>query len=214
MRLQKISNEMQKKTYWTSGVSTEIFLYPEYGNYEKRDFIWRVSTATVTEEISNFTVLGGTKRWIMPLDAQMKLKHSNNLKSIFEITLKPFQSHSFQGDWNTTCIGKAKDFNLMLNESAHGMIKHSKLMRYEPKKISQIFMEAFDTRLSMQYSRLTIGIYAYDGTCLLDNKPIHSSEMMMVHLNHKDVDSAKELTLSNVDSENMNIILTVVSYNT
>lgn len=213
MRLQKISKQMQKKTHWASGESTEIYLYPEYGDYEKREFTWRVSTATVTEETSNFTALSGIKRWIMPLDTQMKLKHSNNLRSIFEITLKPFQPHGFRGDWDTTCLGKATDFNLMFKEGTHGLIKHSKLMRYEPKNLSQVFMEAFDSRISQQHSRVTIGIYSYDGTCILDNVPIESSEMMLIHMNTKDIEKAMNLVLSNEESDSVNIILTVVSYN-
>ncbi|MDW7662382.1 MAG: HutD family protein [Bacillota bacterium] len=213
MRLQKISKQMQKKTLWASGESTEIYLYPEYGDYGTRDFTWRVSTATVTEETSNFTALTGIKRWIMPLDAQMKLKHSNNLRSIFEITLKPFQPHGFRGDWDTTCLGKATDFNLMFKVGSHGLIKHLKLMRYEPKKLSQVFMEAFDSRLSGQHSRITIGIYSYDGTFTLEHEQIESSEMMLVHINTKEIDKAADLVLSNEDTDSVNIILTVVSYN-
>lgn len=213
MRLQKISKEMQKKTLWASGESTEIYLYPEYGDFGKRDFTWRVSTATVTEETSNFTALSGIKRWIMPLDSQLKLKHSNNLRSIFEITLKPFQPHGFRGDWDTICLGKATDFNLMFKDNAHGLIKHSKLMRYEPKKLHQIFNEAFDSRLSKQHSRVTIGIYSYDGNCILDNESINSSEMMLIHMNTKEIENAMDLVLSNEDSDSVNIILTVVSYN-
>lgn len=213
MRLQKISKQMQKTTLWASGESTEIYLYPEYGDYGTRDFTWRVSTATVTEETSNFTALTGIKRWIMPLDAQMKLKHSNNLRSIFEITLKPFQPHGFRGDWDTTCLGKATDFNLMFKDGAHGLIKHLKLMRYEPKKLSQVFMEAFDGRLSGQHSRISIGIYSYDGTCALDHEQISSSEMMLIHMNTKEIDKAADLVLSNEDTDSVNIILTVVSYN-
>lgn len=213
MRLQKITKEMQKKTLWASGESTEIFLYPEYGDYGKRDFTWRVSTATVTDETSNFTALSGIKRWIMPLNAQMKLKHSNNLRSIFEITLKPFQPHGFRGDWDTACFGKATDFNLMFKDGAHGLIKHAKLMRYEPKTLSQAFMEAFDCRLSGQHSRITIGIYSYDGKCTLDHEAISSSEMMLIHMNTKEIEKAMDLVLSNEDSDNVNIIMTVVSYN-
>lgn len=213
MRLQKISKQMQKTTLWASGESTEIYLYPEYGDYGNREFTWRVSTATVTEETSSFTALTGIKRWIMPLDAQMKLKHSNNLRSIFEITLKPFQPHGFRGDWDTTCLGKATDFNLMFKDGAHGLIKHLKLMRYEPKKLSQVFMEAFDGRLSGQHSRISIGIYSYDGTCTLDDEQISLSEMMLIHMNTKEMDKALDLVLSNEDTDSVNIILTVVSYN-
>ncbi len=213
MRLQKISEQMQNKTLWASGESKEIYLYPENGDYGKREFIWRVSTATVTEETSKFTVLSGTKRWIMPLDKQMKLKHSNDLRSIFEITLKPFQPHGFRGDWDTTCFGKATDFNLMFKDGAHGLIKHLRLMRYEPKKLSQVFMEAFDRRLSGQHSWITIGIYSYDGTCALDNETISSSEMMLIHMNTKEIDKAMDLVIINEDFDSVNIILTVVSYN-
>jgi environmental stress-induced protein Ves len=213
MRIQKISKQMHKKKQWASGESTEIYLYPEYGDYEKRDFTWRVSTATVTSELSEFTSLLGVKRWIMPLDVNLKLKHANNFRSIYEIALKPFQPHCFRGDWDTTCLGKGTDFNLMFKEGAHGMIKHAKLMRYESKTLLQVFPEAFDTRLPHHLSRTTMGIYSYDGTCLFENESIGSTEMALVHMGAKEIDQAKDYKLLNEDSDCVNVVLMVVSYN-
>ena len=39
---------------WSGGTTTELFLYPEGGSYAARDFLFRISSATVDLEESDF----------------------------------------------------------------------------------------------------------------------------------------------------------------
>lgn len=108
---------------WSGGTSTQLYIYPEHADYAKRDFIFRISTATVEAETSQFTSLPGTDRIIMPLEGEFTLSH----KGHYTVHLKRFETDHFKGDWETSCTGKATDFNLMLRENAKGSMQGSLL---------------------------------------------------------------------------------------
>ena len=105
MKYHVIDKAHQKTTSWPGGKATEIFIYPENANYAERQFSWRVSSATVEKEESDFTPLYGIKRWILPFDAPLLLKHRNQQKPLYEILIKPYEAHCFKGDWDTKSIG-------------------------------------------------------------------------------------------------------------
>ena len=96
---------------WSGGTTTELFLWPSEGNYAERNFSFRISSATVDQERSVFTSLPGIKRYITPLNGSFTLNHRGH----YQKKLRPLEIDSFWGDWHTQCVGKATDFNLMLN---------------------------------------------------------------------------------------------------
>lgn len=106
-------------TDWSGGKTTQLFIYPEDSNYGDMDFDFRISSATVELEKSNFTKLPGINRFITPLDNSLKLTHDG--KNYIE--LKPFQVYEFPGGIDTTSYGKVTDFNLMLNKGIKGRME-------------------------------------------------------------------------------------------
>ncbi len=104
------------KNTWSGGTTTQLFIYPLEAEYKKRDFLFRISTATVEVETSQFTMLPGVSRKLMVLDGKMKLVHENQ----YTQQLAKFEVDSFNGDWNTTSYGKCKDFNLMTTGKTNG----------------------------------------------------------------------------------------------
>ncbi|BBE31211.1 hypothetical protein OSSY52_13520 [Tepiditoga spiralis] len=108
-----------KISKWSGGKTTELKIYPENSIYEKRNFLWRVSTATVETEKSNFTKLLKIKRILMILEGKIKLIHENHYEKI----LSQYEKDSFMGDWETKSFGKVTDFNLMLSKNFDGDIK-------------------------------------------------------------------------------------------
>lgn len=78
---------------WSGGQTTQLFLSPEGGSYPDRTFDFRLSTATVEVEKSNFTDLTGYHRILMPLNASIRLTHHHK-----EVVLNPFQSYFFDGE--------------------------------------------------------------------------------------------------------------------
>lgn len=105
-------------TEWSGGKTTQIYIYPEDANYKSINFKFRISSATVELERSEFTKLAGVYRFITPLDKKLRLTH--NHEDYME--LEPFQIYGFDGGLNTTSYGTAKDFNLMLANGAKGSL--------------------------------------------------------------------------------------------
>jgi len=113
-----IRNKEYKKTFWSGGTTTEIYLYPEDGDYSKKQFNYRISSATIEVDESDFTVLPGIERVILPLENRMLLLHGEE-----EVLLAPYEPYRFQGERSTRSRGINRDFNLMLNHGVHGNIE-------------------------------------------------------------------------------------------
>ncbi len=105
-------------TAWSGGKTTQLFIYPEEADYSRRNFKFRLSSATVESEKSEFTKLEGVYRFITPLDGQLKLTHDH----IQYIDLQPFEVYEFDGNKDTVSFGKVRDFNLMLRSGAEGKL--------------------------------------------------------------------------------------------
>lgn len=96
-------------TSWSGGTTTQLAIWPEGSSYADRNFTWRVSTAWVDADTSEFTRLPGISRKLMVLDGTLLLRHEGH----HEVKLEPFGRDSFMGDWHTVSHGRATDFNLM-----------------------------------------------------------------------------------------------------
>jgi environmental stress-induced protein Ves len=114
-----IRKEEYRKTSWRCGNTTEIFLSPEDGDYARRHFDYRVSSATLETEESVFTPLPGITRVIMPLENTMVLVHGQDEK----VMLAPYQAYHFNGETVTKGIGMNRDFNLMMNHGCKGHVE-------------------------------------------------------------------------------------------
>lgn len=95
---------------WSGGATTQLAIAPEGASYADRAFLWRVSSATVELEESDFTALPDYHRLIATLRGDMVLTH----KVGAPITLRPYQVHGFEGAEATHSRGRCTDFNLML----------------------------------------------------------------------------------------------------
>jgi len=107
--MQIIKQNQQQTTNWSGGTTTPLFIFPVDSDYASRDFLFRISTATVQTATSIFTDLTGYQRIIMLLQGNLSITHNN------EVThhLKPLIPHFFDGAWKTTAIGKVTDFNVI-----------------------------------------------------------------------------------------------------
>ena len=99
---------------WSGGVTYELALWPREAAYSRRDFLWRVSTARVELEESDFTSLPQYRRCILTLDKVLKLSHDRGPV----IRLEPFTPYEFEGGSATHAWGQVSDFNLMLRRDA------------------------------------------------------------------------------------------------
>ncbi|HOC81670.1 MAG: HutD [Synergistetes bacterium ADurb.Bin155] len=100
-----------KKTSWPGGTTSQLFILPGDADLGKRDFTFRVSTASVDVERSTFTPFEGFDRIIMTIDNDLALSHDGGE----EVTLKKFEPHLFDGGAETRSRGKVRDFNCIMD---------------------------------------------------------------------------------------------------
>lgn len=97
---------------WAGGRTTQIAIMPPAAVYGERDFLWRVSSATVERAESDFTPLPDYDRQILLLDGSIRLSHSGGPA----LWLEPYRVHTFDGGEATRSWGRCRDFNLMLRK--------------------------------------------------------------------------------------------------
>ena len=107
---QKLTDTSYVVSAWSGGTTTQLAIYPENAVYGERDFLWRVSSALVELEESDFTPLPDYDRLIATLEGEIVLSHNGGAP----LRLRPLEVHAFSGADATHSVGRCRDFNLML----------------------------------------------------------------------------------------------------
>lgn len=119
---------------WSGGTTTQISIFPNDSIYAEQNFLWRISSATIDDDISHFTTLNDYNRYIASLNNTIELSHTDEeTNKPYNKLLSPFEFHYFDGGVSTTSMGKCTDFNIMLRKdkcignalSLRGQISHS-----------------------------------------------------------------------------------------
>jgi environmental stress-induced protein Ves len=161
MNFQIIKPLSYKKSHWSGGTTTELYIYPTGSSLQKLDFQCRISTATVEIEESDFTVFPGVNRIILPLHGEMTLNHDNENP----IHLKTFAQDSFSGSSLTKCIGKVTDFNLMTKGNTKGTVEVIELQPGEHHHSSK---------------KHTV-IYCYSGQLIIESQYVNTHETLLLN---------------------------------
>lgn len=155
MRIAHLTSDDYSISNWSGGTTTQIFLHPADGDYTVRRFCVRISSATVEAESSTFTTLPGVWRYIAPLNSSFTLTHPGHHSAV----LPPLTVDSFSGDWETACVGKARDLNLMLKDGWQGgmyRVSGDTLMLTPPKG------DGFDALYFVTGGSCRVGAETYD----------------------------------------------------
>jgi uncharacterized protein len=96
-------------TLWSGGSTKQLFIRPPEASFAGRQFDFRLSTATVEAEKSDFTPLPGFSRKLMILKGSIEIAHQNHHSK----SMLPFDVDCFEGDWQTTSRGFCTDFNVI-----------------------------------------------------------------------------------------------------
>ena len=104
---------------WSGGKTKQLYLSPPTGHYGKRDFDYRLSTATVEVAESQFSDLSGFHRILMSLDHTL---HLHNASRQEKTVLAPFTSYVFEGSDSITSRGTCTDFNLIYSDHYQGQM--------------------------------------------------------------------------------------------
>lgn len=198
--LKLIKKVEHKTSQWSGGTTTQLYIYPENSQYDKRDFLFRISSAKVEIEESTFTSLPGINREIMILDGELDLYHEGH----HNVKLKKYDIDSFSGDWNTKSYGKVTDFNLMMNKGCSGKLEHLKIEKDNSKKI---YINKATTSEKQVYI-----LYCVSGKISINLK-------VNIELNKEDVlvliidknTNLQEFNIKNILQEESNIVLSRVN---
>lgn len=159
---------------WSGGSTTELFIWPPDASYEKRRFLFRISSATVETEESDFTRLPGIRRILMVLEGAVRLQ----CKDREPVMLHAFESYEFSGDVDTKSFGICRDFNLMMKEGCSGRLKvmdfseenhynKTKSVSIKAQEFLIIYMAEQSSRILVQGTELVLktgdSFWAYDG---------------------------------------------------
>lgn len=183
MRIKHILGSEHVTKKWDGGTTTQLYIYPENSNYTDRNFLFRISTATIETDESTFTILPEISRRLMILDGEIRIEHVGKYSKI----LKKFEQDEFSGDWETKSYGKATDFNLMTKGKTSGSIESIQLNQ------EQVITIEFTKN-----DNITL-LYAFKGSFYLQNgKEKESIEKGDVYLiNNNDCINAEIMSLSN-----------------
>lgn len=115
-----IPQNQQKTSLWSGGKTTELYIYPQNAEYVDRNFLFRISSATVDTPTSRFTKLPGVSRTLVLLNGEMTLQFQGKE----DVLLTPLGKAVFSGDWETTSVGQGvTDFNLMTQNGCVGAVE-------------------------------------------------------------------------------------------
>lgn len=101
-----------RSTNWAGGKTNELIIHPAGAIYAERDFDFRISTATIEVEESDFTSLPDYNRLLAVLEGELELIHDAK----YTKSLRVFESDDFHGSWKTSSRGKARDFNVIYSD--------------------------------------------------------------------------------------------------
>ena len=166
-----ITSDNFKPAGWSGGTTTQLFIFPQTASYQERNFQFRLSSATVEVEKSDFTSLPGFSRKLMILAGEITISHEGH----YSKQLNKFDVDAFEGDWKTSSVGRCTDFNLMTTGNTTGAI--SALVIEAGKQIScsikescgWFFIYLFSGKMSIEIDNKTTIISK--GDLLIIEKP-------------------------------------------
>lgn len=112
MEWKLLTREDYVTAHWSGGTTTQLAIFPEGAAYADRDFLWRLSSAAVELEHSDFTPLPDYDRLLSVLEGELKLK----IGAQEPFSLAPGRVVAFDGGVPVESWGRCVDFNLMVRK--------------------------------------------------------------------------------------------------
>ena len=112
MKITKISKDTLIPTIWDGGETFEYYIYPENSVYANRDFLFRISAATISKVPSTFTKFKNYQRFLVMLGTNLNV--NNNGK---EEQYTPNDIFKFDSNSDIISYIKGNDFNLMVSKN-------------------------------------------------------------------------------------------------
>ena len=149
MKVRKRTAKDYRVSRWSGGETREFLLFPDGASYAGRDFLWRVSSATVELAESDFTPLPDYRRFLTPLSGALRLSQNGGAFRV----LGALEVLEFDGGAVTKSRGEVTDFNLMLRKGeATGGMMTAVLRAGESCRLADLFpAEAAESEALLLY---------------------------------------------------------------
>lgn len=112
MKITKISKDTLIPAIWDGGETFEYYIYPENALYANRDFLFRISAATINKVPSTFTKFKNYQRFLVMLDNSFNVNINEKDESY-----TPNDVFKFDSDSDIISYTKGNDFNLMVSKN-------------------------------------------------------------------------------------------------
>lgn len=152
MKITKIAKADLMANEWDGGKTYEYFIYPPQTNYAERNFLFRISSASIDKVPSQFTRFENYKRYLVMLD--------NSLEIIRNGSTERYEKHElFTFDSNDTITSSSvgNDFNLMVQKDVE-----SELLLVKEKSTNARYIALFalqSVEMSIDKERLELETY-------------------------------------------------------
>lgn len=111
MDLVHIKKNQLETSHWSGGKTHQYYIFPEIAQYSERDFIFRISSATLDIAPSTFTQFDGYDRYLLMIDNQLTIKINDQDHAILQDEIIQFNSCDECIAYTTGSV-----FNLMVND--------------------------------------------------------------------------------------------------
>lgn len=152
---------------WSGGQTTQLLIYPEGASLAERNFDWRISSAVVETEESEFTNFEGYERLLIPLKGKLEMEHQTP-NGVMHQQVGEGELARFSGSWPTKGKGKLTDFNLIFKPDHH------------PKVHILNFPEGAEYMMGEEISLF----YLFEGSIRAENRLV-SSPALVLNNDHK-----------------------------
>lgn len=171
MKYSLLKEDNYKVSQWMGGSTKELALFPQGSSYLDRNFMWRLSSATIDKDESDFTKLPDYDRVLMVLEGEVVLSYEGERVA----RLKELEQDRFDGGWKTKSFGKITDFNLMVRKGMEGYLDI--LM---PSSEKQVCTSTEESELTLA----THTLYCKEGYCVVnfdgDSHMLSSGQLLVM----------------------------------
>lgn len=116
MEYEVLKKKQQIQTKWSGGKTAELAICPKGANVKKKDFLWRLSTATCKKDKSKFTDYTGFNRVLLSLEGGFRIENETPEGEKKETELQELEQIEFSGADKTTAYDLKRDYNLIIKE--------------------------------------------------------------------------------------------------
>lgn len=112
MEFKIIKKQDIQPSIWDGGETFEYFIFPKGAEYSKRNFLFRISSASIKKIPSDFTGFENFKRFLVMLDNRLEIVRNGKSETYTEDEVFEFDSND-----KIVSASPGNDFNLMVSKT-------------------------------------------------------------------------------------------------